>query len=166
MPVANRKSAQNPGPYSYLTTIDFYFNATDRLQVACRLAAKAMADGKRMLVYAPDAELDELYSRAKVFVFLSEYEGFGLTPLEALSAGVPIVVLDTPVAREVYGSGAIYINPSDAVQGAARAMRELLSDPAAGLAVLAHSDEVLARYSWEDAANRTLAVIEAAGAGA
>jgi len=40
-----------------VTTIDFYFNAEDRLQVACRLAAKAMADGKRMLVYAPDAEL-------------------------------------------------------------------------------------------------------------
>ncbi|HWI36870.1 MAG TPA: DNA polymerase III subunit chi [Burkholderiales bacterium] len=40
-----------------MTTIDFYFNATDRLQVACRLAAKALADGRRMLVYAPDAEL-------------------------------------------------------------------------------------------------------------
>ena len=39
-----------------MTQIDFYFNASDRLQVACRLAAKAMAEGKRMLVYAPDAE--------------------------------------------------------------------------------------------------------------
>ena len=41
-----------------------------------------------------------------MFAFLSEYEGFGLTPLEALAAGVPIVVLDTPVAREVYGAAA------------------------------------------------------------
>jgi DNA polymerase-3 subunit chi len=40
-----------------VTSIDFYFNAADRLQVACRLAGKAMAEGKRMLVYAPDAEL-------------------------------------------------------------------------------------------------------------
>ena len=47
-----------------------------------------------------------LYARASVFAFLSEYEGFGLTPLEALAAGVPIVVLDTPVAREVYGPAA------------------------------------------------------------
>lgn len=40
-----------------MTSIDFYFNAADRLQVACRLAAKAMADGKRMVVYAPDPEV-------------------------------------------------------------------------------------------------------------
>ena len=40
-----------------MTTIDFYFNATDRLQVACRLAGKAIAQQKRMLIYAPDAEI-------------------------------------------------------------------------------------------------------------
>lgn len=40
-----------------MTQVDFYFNAADRLQIACRLAGKAMADGKRMLVYAPDAEM-------------------------------------------------------------------------------------------------------------
>jgi DNA polymerase-3 subunit chi len=40
-----------------VTSIDFYFNAADRLQVACRLAAKALADGKRMLIYTPDTEL-------------------------------------------------------------------------------------------------------------
>jgi len=40
-----------------VTQIDFYFNAEDRLQIACRLAAKAMGERKRMLVYAPDAEL-------------------------------------------------------------------------------------------------------------
>lgn len=40
-----------------MTTIDFYFNAADRLQVACRLAGKAVTQKKRMLIYAPDAEL-------------------------------------------------------------------------------------------------------------
>lgn len=40
-----------------MTSIDFYFNAADRFQVACRLAAKALAERKRMLIYAPDAEL-------------------------------------------------------------------------------------------------------------
>jgi len=39
-----------------MTSIDFYFNADDRLQVACRLAAKALKQGSRMLIYAPDAD--------------------------------------------------------------------------------------------------------------
>jgi DNA polymerase-3 subunit chi len=39
-----------------MTTIDFYFNAPDRLQVACRLAGKALAQKKRVLIYAPEAE--------------------------------------------------------------------------------------------------------------
>jgi DNA polymerase-3 subunit chi len=39
-----------------LTTIDFYFNAADRLQVACRLAGKAAGRKKRVLIYAPEPE--------------------------------------------------------------------------------------------------------------
>ena len=39
-----------------MTSIDFYFNAEDRLQVACRLAGKAFKQGSRMLIYAPDNE--------------------------------------------------------------------------------------------------------------
>ena len=54
--------------------------------------AAAHGVGERVEVrsYVDDAELAALYSRASVFAFLSEYEGFGLTPLEALAAGVPI----------------------------------------------------------------------------
>ena len=40
-----------------MTSIDFYFNAEDRLQVACRLAGKALAQAKRMLIYAPQPEV-------------------------------------------------------------------------------------------------------------
>jgi len=40
-----------------MTSIDFYFNAPDRLQVACRLAGKAMKQNQRVLIYAPQAEL-------------------------------------------------------------------------------------------------------------
>ena len=40
-----------------MTSIDFYFNAEDRLQVACRLAGKAVSQKKRMLIYAPEPEL-------------------------------------------------------------------------------------------------------------
>ena len=128
--------------------------------------ANAAGVGKRVEIrdYVPEPELDALYSRASVFVFLSEYEGFGLTPLEALSAGVPIVVLDTPVAREVYGEAAWYI-PRDAdVRAATQAIRTLLEDQARRDSLLAAAPAVLARYSWDTAADATLAGIEEAAA--
>lgn len=109
--------------------------------------------------YVPDAELAALYSEASVFAFLSEYEGFGLTPLEGLAAGVPPLVLDTAVAREVCGDAAVYVVPDD-VHGAADALKRLLTSEPARRDVLAHAPAVLSRYSWDVAARRTLENIE------
>ena len=46
-----------------MTTIDFYFNAADRLQVACRLAGKALEQRKRMLIFAPHLEVAQKLDR-------------------------------------------------------------------------------------------------------
>ena len=110
--------------------------------------------------YVSEEELASLYSRAAVFVFLSEYEGFGLTPLEALSAGVPIVVLDTPIAREIYGDAAWYVAPDSDVRGAAAAIRTLLEDAYSRERLLRAAPGILGRYSWNAAADATLAGIE------
>jgi glycosyltransferase involved in cell wall biosynthesis len=118
-------------------------------------------DRVELLDYVEDGQLASLYRRAGVFVFLSEYEGFGLTPLEALAAGVPAVVLDTPVAREVYGPAALYVRPGD-IEGTAAAIGRLLTQPASAAAVLSHAPDVLARYSWDAAAEATLTDIERA----
>lgn len=109
--------------------------------------------------YVAEAELRDLYRRAAVFAFLSEYEGFGLTPLEALAAGVPIVVLDTPVAREVYGEAADYVQAGD-IAGTAAALARRLERPGADPGPLARAGAVLGRYSWDRAADDTLAAIE------
>jgi alpha-1,3-rhamnosyl/mannosyltransferase len=106
-----------------------------------------------------DDQLASLYARAAVFAFLSEYEGFGLTPLEALAAGVPIVVLDTPVAREVYGPTAVYVAAGD-IDGTAAALRTYLLAPGAPSALLAEAPAVLSRYSWERTADDTLTELE------
>jgi glycosyltransferase involved in cell wall biosynthesis len=115
--------------------------------------------------YVDDAALASLYDRASVFAFLSEYEGFGLTPLEALAAGVPPIVLDTPVARETCGAGARYVAPSASNDDIAAAIAELLSNADARRAVVRHRDDVLNRYDWQLVAAATLSVLEeAAGA--
>lgn len=127
------------------------------------LAAEAGVGGRvEIRDYVAEQDLDKLYSSASVFVFLSEYEGFGLTPLEALSAQVPIVVLDTPIAREVYGDAAWFVPPDTDVTHAAGAIKTLLEDGAARDRILSSAPEVLARYSWTTAADQTLAGIEQA----
>jgi glycosyltransferase involved in cell wall biosynthesis len=112
---------------------------------------------------ANDEALSTLYASARVFVFVSEYEGFGLTPLEALSAGVPPVVADTAVARETCGEAAVYVRPGN-VDDLVGAIRGLVFDEQLRARVLGAASSVLARYSWDQAAARTLEVIESVGA--
>ena len=135
----------------------------DRTWPAQDLETVAAAHGVRSRVelrrYVPETELTALYERACVFAFLSEYEGFGLTALEALAAGLPVVVLDTPVAREVYGAAACYVRAND-LDGAAAALRRCLIAPGSRWPEAVHAPEVLARYSWERAAAETLHALE------
>jgi glycosyltransferase involved in cell wall biosynthesis len=122
-----------------------------------------MAGRVRIRAYQRDDVLHQLYRDARVFAFLSDYEGFGLPPLEALVAGVPIVVTDTPVAREVCGDAASYVASGD-LEGIARSLEAMLFDSQARRHMLDRAPAVLARYSWERAARETLAVLEEAAA--
>jgi len=110
--------------------------------------------------YATDEELRALYQSARVFLFLSDYEGFGIPPLEAFAHGVPAVVLDTPVSREVYGDGAIRV-PADS-RAIAAAMTRLLSDDAAHAAVVAAGRARLSAYSWSRSASVLTRALEEA----
>jgi glycosyltransferase involved in cell wall biosynthesis len=127
--------------------------------------ARRCGVGRRVDVrsYVSEDELRTLYASASVFVFLSEYEGFGFPPLEALAAGVPPVVGDTPVAREVCGAAAAFVPIGDLDRTAA-AIELLLQDESARAHILAAGRAQLARYSWTEAARGTLQALEA-GAG-
>jgi glycosyltransferase involved in cell wall biosynthesis len=112
--------------------------------------------------YVHDDQLRDLYGRARAFAFLSEYEGLGMTPLEALAAGVPPVLLDTPVARESCGDAALYVGAGD-LSGTADALEQILADEATRSRLLAAAPAALARYSWPRAARETMALLEEAG---
>ena len=112
--------------------------------------------------FVPDEELGRMYWAARAFAFLSEYEGLGLTPLEALAAGVPAVLLDTPVARESCGDAAIYAARGD-VAGVANALEQLLYDERLRRRLLDAAPGALAKYTWPRAARDTLALLERSG---
>ncbi|HEY2149616.1 MAG TPA: glycosyltransferase family 1 protein [Vicinamibacterales bacterium] len=113
--------------------------------------------------YVTDDQLGELYRSARAFAFLSEYEGLGLTPLEALAAGVPPVLLDTAVARESCGDAALYVEAGD-LKATTAALNAALFDQAVRARVLAAAPRELAKYNWSDTARDTLSLLERVGA--
>ncbi len=111
--------------------------------------------------YVTDDQLHDLYRQARAFAFLSEYEGLGLTPLEALARGVPPLLLDTPVARESCGSAALYAGLGDR-RGATAALERLLFDDTTRMRLLASAPHELAKFDRRRAASATLDVLERA----
>ena len=104
-----------------------------------------------------DAALSRLYAGALALVAPSYLEGFGLTAVEALAHGTPVVVTDLPPVREVLGDAATYVPPGDA-----RALADALlavegERPPADPAAVAH-------LTWDATARATRAVLAEAAA--
>jgi alpha-1,3-rhamnosyl/mannosyltransferase len=116
--------------------------------------------------YVSRDELVALYRGARLVALPSWYEGFGLPVVEALWAGVPALLADIPVFREVAGDAACYAPPGDPGAWAA-ALGRLLAEDAEGprRELAARGRDRAGRYTWERAAAATAAVLrEAAGA--
>jgi glycosyltransferase involved in cell wall biosynthesis len=131
-----------------------------QVDVDALVAQSGAAPRIRVRSYVTDAELAALYAEAAAMVFLSDYEGFGFTPLEALAAGVPIVVLDTPVAREIYGPAAVYVPSADPVLVDA-ALERVIFDAEERARLRDAAATVLPRYQWPECAHRTLQAMTA-----
>ena len=95
-------------------------NPMDNFAVAGSINKKVFAEGlgfacpdnMYLLGYVTDEEAKTLMRDCKAFLFPSFYEGFGIPPLEAVSAGAKkVVVSDIPVMHEIFGETANYINP-------------------------------------------------------
>jgi len=83
-----------------MTSVDFYFNAADKLQVACRLAGKAMAQGKRLLIYAPQADTAQRIDR-----MLWTWQATGFVPHcaahDPLASETPVLIASAADAHSV-----------------------------------------------------------------
>ncbi len=101
----------------------------------------------RFVMNPTDAELAELYRGAKLYVFPSKSEGFGLPPLEAMSVGIPVVSSNATCLPEILGDAALYFPPDD-VEAMAAAMERGYSDERLRAELVAEGREQVKKYSW------------------
>jgi glycosyltransferase involved in cell wall biosynthesis len=110
------------------------------------------------------AHLPQLYAGARLFVFPSLYEGFGLPPLEAMACGTPVIVSNVASLPEVVGGAGYLVDPKD-TGAIAAAMLELLNDESGHCSELAAMGlRQASQFTWEHAAARLLSIYEAAHA--
>jgi glycosyltransferase involved in cell wall biosynthesis len=136
----------------------------DKSQLSNRGPSSAVRGQVLLPGYVADADKAALLSGAAALVFPSLYEGFGFPVLEAQACGTPVICSNSSSLPEVAGEGALLTDPLDAAALAA-AMRRLVADGKLRDELIAQGYANLARFSWEAAATKTLAVLEAATGG-
>lgn len=124
-----------------------------------RISASPMRSEIHVVGYVSDDDLRSLLATTAVFAFPSLYEGFGLPPLEASAAGVPVVSSNRSCLPEILGDGAILCDPEDHDTFSAHLWTMLSLSEHAG----AMAQRGLARarqFTWDKAAEGTMAVYE------
>jgi alpha-1,3-rhamnosyl/mannosyltransferase len=106
-------------------------------------------------------QLADLYSRATALAMPSLLEGFSLTVLEAMGAGVPVLLSDIEVHREVGGSAAEFFDPKDDGD-IARAIVRVVTDRDHAEDLARRGSDHAASFSWGKCAQETLSVFERA----
>lgn len=108
--------------------------------------------------YVSDNELKALYSAASLFVHPSLYEGFGLTPLEAMACGCPVLVSNSAALPEICGDAAMYFNPYD-VEDLANQIVRIMDDANLREALEVKGAKRTKKFHWEKTARKILNLI-------
>ena len=123
-----------------------------------RMNSSPLRDRIRYLEYVPDGDLFSLYAGAELFIMTSFYEGFGLTPLEAMACGAPVVSsMGGSLPEMLKGKAAVLIPGFEATTWAAT-ITALLNDPDQRQELARQAPAHAARFSWQDTALKTLDV--------
>src|SRR4051794_34969183 len=114
-----------------------------------------IAGDVRFLGWLQAAELEGLYAVADCFVFTSQYEGFGMTVLEAMARGVPVACSRASAITEVAGDAALLFDP-ESVNEILGAIRSLLGDAALRARLSEAGRRRASEFSWDRTAKGTL----------
>jgi len=111
------------------------------------------------LGFVPDEKLKVLYSTALALIQPSLMEGFGLTGLEAMASGCPVISSNYSCLPEVYGSAAIYFNPLRPDQ-LAKKMNELVHNQNKREELIRRGRQRAKRFSWKKTARETIKIYQ------
>ena len=128
-------------------TSKFIVAGGGKLKGVAEAAGYTALSNIQFLGYLTDSEIKSLMKHCKAFLFPTLYEGFGLTPLEAIASGArSVIVSDTECMHEIYGESVSYINPVDYDYEISYIER---CDPS-----------ILQRYSWKSSASLLFSLME------
>jgi len=116
----------------------------------------------RFMGFVPIEVLRIFYDAAKIFVFPSLYEGFGLPPLEAMAHGTPVVTSNTSSLPEVVDKAAVLVNPENVFE-IMRALQRVLLDQPLREKLKQRGYEQGKKFSWEASVRQVLSVYEQVG---
>lgn len=111
----------------------------------------------RYLGYVQEGDLPGVFAAARVFVFPSFYEGFGLPVLEAMASGLPVVCSDRGSLPEVTGNAVLAVDPDDVAELGA-AIERALEDEQWNITARSASIQRASKFSWNTTAIRTAEV--------
>ncbi|MDF2523229.1 MAG: mshA 3 [Clostridiales bacterium] len=111
----------------------------------------------RFLEYVPDEDLPALYQGAKLLVYPSLYEGFGLPVAEAMASGLPVITSNASSLPEVGGDAAMFVSPGNEEE-LATALERIRNNPELLNEMVEKGYRQVCRFSWRQTAEKTLAV--------
>ncbi len=130
-------------------------SATGEELVRTAIAAQGLESRVRILGYQNVEVLPEIYRHARMLVFPSRFEGFGIPIIEAFHCGIPAVVSASGSCPEIAGDAALFVDVSDPAAIAA-AVTRLLEEPALCADLVAKGSARAASFSWRSAVDLTL----------
>ncbi|MBI3740232.1 MAG: glycosyltransferase family 4 protein [Chloroflexi bacterium] len=116
-------------------------------------------DAVRTIGWVAEEDKPALYASAEIFLFPSRYEGFGLPPLEAMACGAPVIAADASSLPEIVGDAALTAGVESPLAWA-ESMRAIINDATRRAEMRARGLAQARKFSWERAAQETLAVYE------
>lgn len=121
------------------------------------IAALGLSESQVIHLGGGDDRLAALYKGAAAFVYPSQYEGFGIPPLEAMSLDCPVICSNTSSIPEVVGEAAEYFDPLD-IESIRVATERVLQSPARRAELIELGRSRREQFSWERCARETLDV--------